>query len=312
MAKSAQDAGLTVDGTVKSMMDLQMKGGLISEKVLPHFAKNMSAAARANGGLDKAMLSNRVAMNRLMFSFQEAGNVIFKSGFGEGLTELFNAMAVSVVKLKPLWEALGQIIGSVFSLIADGVKWVTPMFVSMGEVLNSITNQIGSGREYLLAMVGPAAWIGRAFGGWATKLIPAVAAITSLLTIMKEIAFWAEEIDNLLFSKNKIGLLYDPRKGAANNTGANVAQHMLGAANTSNMSVGDSMMMSLMNMFSKGNIGVSVASGMGSAINAGQFMGNKLSITGTVNIDGRKVGEIVAQDPAMKDAIQSEIKMVQN
>ena len=312
MAKSAQDAGLTVDGTVKSMMELQMKGGLISEKVLPHFARNMSAAARANGGLDKAMLSNRVAMNRLMFSFQEAGNIIFKSGFGEGLTKLFNAMAESVVKLKPLWEALGKIIGSVFSLIADGVKWVTPMFVSMGEVLNSITRGLGESYAFLVAMAGPALYIYKLFGSKALKALPIVGQFVILLDLIKEVAFWAEELDNLLFSKNKIGLLYDPRKGAANNTGANVAQHMLGAANTSNMSVGDSMMMSLMNMFSKGNIGGFVASGMGSAINAGQFMGNKLSITGTVNIDGQKVGEIVAQNPSIKDAIQSEIKMVQN
>lgn len=311
MAKSAKDAGLTVNGTVKEMMELQMKGGLISEKVLPHFAKNMSAAARANGGLEKAMLSNRVAMNRLMFSFQEAGNIIFKSGFGDGLTELFNAMAESVVKLKPLWEALGKIIGSVFRLIAKGVKWVTPMFISMGEVLNSITSQIGSGREYLLAMVGPAAWIGRAFGGWATKLIPAVAAITSLLTIMKEIAFWAEEIDNLLFSKNKIGVLYDPRTGVNGNalidylTPFASPETINKQVKSFNPNSTDSSR--VQGWFkSQRNFGGSVPQSILDGVNRGQ------PIQIIIGADADKMGITVSQASAVQDMVDSKIKMVQN
>lgn len=312
MAKAAGDAGLTVDGTVKSMMELQQKGGLISDKVLPHFAKRMSEAARANGGLDKALLSNRVAMNRLLFSFQEAADVMFKSGFATGLTELFNSIAQSVVDLRPLWAALGKIIGSVFSLISDGIKMVTPSLIAFSNVFESITNQIGSGREYLLAMIGPAAWLGKIMGGFALKMNPWIAGITTALVLFKELAFWAEELDNLLFSKNKIGVLYDPRKGDNNNTSGNVAQYMLGAADTSKMSIGDSMMMSLMSMFSSGSMGGFVSSAMGSSINAGSFLNKQFTMTGTVVIDGQKVGEVAAKSDAVKDAIQSEIRGVQN
>ena len=93
MSKSAKDAGLTLDGSVKSMMALQQTGGLISAKVLPFFAKNMSEAARANGGLENAMNSNRVAMNRFMLSAKEAANTIFTAGLSSGLTEFFNTSA---------------------------------------------------------------------------------------------------------------------------------------------------------------------------------------------------------------------------
>lgn len=311
MAKSAQDAGLTVDGTVKSMMDLQMKGGLISEKVLPHFARNMSAAARANGGLEKAMLSNRVAMNRLMFSFQEAGNIIFKSGFGEGLTELFNAMAESVVKLKPLWEALGKIIGSVFSLIADGVKWVTPMFVSMGEVLNSITKGLGESYAFLVAMAGPALYIYKLFGSKALKALPIVGQFVILLDLIKEVAFWAEELDNLLFSKNKIGLLYDPRSGANSNA---IIDYLTPFASpetinkqVKSLNSGSADGSKVWDWFkAQRNFGGSVPQSILDGVNRGQ------PIQIIIGADADKMGITVSQASAVQDMVDYKIKMVQN
>lgn len=217
MAIAAKDAGLTVDGTVKSMMDLQQKGGLISDKVLPHFAKRMSEAARANGGLDKALLSNRVSMNRLLFSFQEAADVIFKSGFSTGLTELFNTMANSMVDLKPLWQSLGSIMGSIFKVVSNIIKYITPMFISLSNVLKSITDSLGDGASFLVAMVGPIGWMYKIFGSSIFTKLPIVGQFVLLLDLIKEVAFWAEELDNLLFSKNKIGVLYDPRSGVKGN-----------------------------------------------------------------------------------------------
>jgi len=300
MGLAAKDAGLTLDGSVASMMALQQTGGLISEKVLPFFAKRMSEAARANGGLDKAMLSNRVAMNRLGLSFQEAGDLIFKSGFADGLTELFNETAKSVVALKPLWQSLGKIIGSVFSLISDGVKYLTPMLISMGAVLKSVTDQIGSGREYLLAMIGPAAWLGKIFGGWGAKAIPFVGQIAILLGMVKEIAFWAEEIDNLLFSRNKIGVLYDPREGinaarVASGGGA-VAEGYINA-------------IPIMGDFLK-SIDKTVTDFTGLPR---FFVENKMpAVNVTIGADAERMGVTIANSGPVKDAIQSEIRAVQN
>lgn len=225
MAKSAGEAGLTVDGTVKSMMELQQKGGLISSKVLPIFAKNMSKAAKANGGLEKAMLSNRVAMNRFMFSVQEAANVVFTSGLSKGLTEFFNAAATSVVELKPLWESLGTVFGSVFSILSKGIKAVTPTLKAFGEVLKSITTAMGESYAWILTTTTAAGvlfGVIQKVGGaklFAMRTLPILGQITLLLSAIQEAAFWAEELDNLLFSRNKRGLLYDAATGKSNVAG---------------------------------------------------------------------------------------------
>ncbi len=44
-------------------------------------AKQMKAAARAGGALDKAVNSNRAAWQRLQTSVQNAMNIFFTSGF---------------------------------------------------------------------------------------------------------------------------------------------------------------------------------------------------------------------------------------
>ena len=151
MAKAAQDAGLSVDGSVKSMMDLQMQGALLSEKVLPHFAKRLSDAARNNGGLEKAMDSNRVAMNRFMFAMQEASNDFFTSGFSEGLTEFFNESAQFIRDNGNLWKALGKILGSVLSGIAKLINLLSPVFDAFGTVLRTVTDLLG---DFSGVMVG--------------------------------------------------------------------------------------------------------------------------------------------------------------
>ncbi|AHK11266.1 hypothetical protein S14_157 [Shewanella sp. phage 1/4] len=305
MAKSAQDAGLTLDGTVKSMMDLQQKGGLISEKVLPHFAKNMSEAARANGGLDKALLSNRVAMNRFMFSIQEAADIVFKSGFASGLTELFNTMAESIVDLKPLWESLGTIMGSLFRLIADGVKYITPPLISMGNVLKSITSALGDNYSWLLLTSSGAMVLYRTIdklGGlkfFAMRTLPMVGLLVMALDAIKQVAFWAEELDNLLFSRNKIGVLYDPRTGVNTDSVIDELIPLL----TSISSIKNQV-----NAVSSGNM-MGGAKGLEALFNANN---KPVTVKGNVYIGEEKVGDIMANNSAIKDTIQAEIKKIQN
>jgi hypothetical protein len=155
MAKAAQDAGLTVNGTVKEMMKLQQTGGLISSKVLPHFAKRMSEAARANGGLDKALLSNRVSMNRLTTSVQNSADTFFKSGFSEGLTELFNTTADMVSENQVLWDSLGKVASGVLKGISFVVENViNPVLSAMGSILHLITEVAGKFSAVAIAVFG--------------------------------------------------------------------------------------------------------------------------------------------------------------
>lgn len=284
MAKAAGDAGLTLDGTVKSMLELQQAGGLISSKVLPFFAKRMSDAAKANGGLEKALLSNRVAMNRVAFSFSEAADIIFKSGLSEGLTEFFNTSAKAIRDLSPLWKALGKVFGSVFKVLDRLMKLITPTLVALGEVFDSLSDSLGDFSAALLltapalsALFSPAVRTGllaltSVFG----RLLLPVLAVSKAI---QEIAFWTEELLNI--GGDKIGVLWDPRKG----TDQSVLENFFKFANQD--------IDTIINSKALGGSGIS------SLVNPGQPLEVKVDI----NIDGEKLAGSIANTEAMKDAI---------
>lgn len=220
MAKSAQDAGLSVNGTVKELMGLMQNGQVMADKVLPHFAKRLREFA--SGGLEKALQSNRVAMNRLVTTFQIAGNQIFMSGLSEGLTEFFNTSADSVKEMQALFKSMGAILGSVFKGLSLIIRKVTPVFVAIGEVLQDITGFTKEWSAALLVLVSPTvlgALISPAIrtglmviASTFTRILAPVVAVTQAV---KTAAFWMEELLNI-FTQRKIGLLFDPRvdKGA--------------------------------------------------------------------------------------------------
>lgn len=139
MAKAAKEAGLTLNGTVAEMMDLQKVGGLTSSKVLPHFARLMSEAAQANGALDEALESNRVQMNRFVTSIQNAADLVFKSGFSEGLSEIFKETANMIQENEVLWKSLGRVLGNFFKGFAWLIKHVVnPVLSAFGSIFNGI------------------------------------------------------------------------------------------------------------------------------------------------------------------------------
>ncbi len=171
MSKAAQDAGLSVNGTVAEMMDLQQRGELISTEVLPHFAKRLREAAAANGGLEKAMNSNRVAMNRMTTAFQVASDEFFNSGFGEGLTDMFNSIGKLMKDNSTLWESLGKIVGGVLkalSVVIDEV--LNPILSALGSILNLITTTLGDFSGILVAVVAKLGFVGKALE-WVWSLL---------------------------------------------------------------------------------------------------------------------------------------------
>ena len=72
-----------------------------------------------------------------------AGNEMFKAGFGEGLTDLFNTSSESLTDLIPLFKGLGRILGSVFHAIAKGLQLITAPLRLVGELLDRITEVTG-------------------------------------------------------------------------------------------------------------------------------------------------------------------------
>ncbi len=227
MAKSAKDAGLTMNGTVKEMMDLQMKGGLLSEKVLPHFAKNMREAAAANGALELKLKSNRTAMNRLKTAASLSGDTVFSAKFGEGLTQLFNTLIESLLDLEPLFKGFGRILGSVFKVISVGVDLITPPLRLVGVILDAITDTLGDFSFLVNGAfgVGIMAITGK-LGIFAGSLANIKKGMFALLApIMKVVLALGlvEELLNLLVFKDKSGILFD-----ANNPDKSTLQRGMG------------------------------------------------------------------------------------
>mgnify|MGYP006883085466 CR=1 FL=1 len=190
MSKAAQDAGLTLNGTVKEMMDLQQKGGLISSKVLPHFAKRMSEAAKANGGLENAMKSNRVAMNQMVTAAQMAADTIFKSGWSEGLTDLFKATGDMLMENETLLLSFGKVAGKVFK----GISWViktilNPTLSALGSILNSLNEVFGETQTaFALAGVGMMATVKLLTGSFTLLGISVNAALWPIVSTLGLIA----------------------------------------------------------------------------------------------------------------------------
>lgn len=156
MAKAAQDAGISTSGTVKEMLKLQQEGKLTSSVVLPHFAKQLRSAASANGALKEALKSNRVSMNQMITSAQMAADLIFKSGWAEGLSDIFKATAEMLKENEALWISLGKIIGKVFSGIAWVIKNViAPVVSAFGSILNGIVEILEGVGYWLSAAFAP-------------------------------------------------------------------------------------------------------------------------------------------------------------
>lgn len=166
MAKSAGDVGLTVNGTVAEMLDLQQSGGLISSIVLPKFAANLQAAAKANDGLEKAMKSNRVAMNQLGFSSQMASKKIFENGWAKGLTVLFKSLTAVLQDNGLFLEEFGSLAGKVFK----GLAWlidnvVSPVMSSLGSILHGLNAAIEKFGGWVAAVLLPLAKFSPILGG---------------------------------------------------------------------------------------------------------------------------------------------------
>jgi tape measure domain-containing protein len=317
MAKAAQNAGkidksLGLNEAVAAMLKLQEQGKLISSEILPEFGKVLSKSA--SKGLEGALNSNRVAMNRLMFSIQEASDVIFRSGFAKGLTELFNTLAESIVDLSPLWESIGKIVGSVFSLIAKGVALVTPTLLSLSSILKSISNGLGESWAFLVAIAGPALYLGKILGGYNLKMLPFVGQFVTLLGLIQEVAFWAEELDNLLFSRDKAGLLFDARTGKTDTnklidlftpfSSPEKIKQQQQAVSESGKTEQFSKLPSWFTTFISNQKAIGGIPTMNSL--------PPIAVHLSLNADAEKMGMIMANDPSVKDSIHTEIKQIQN
>ncbi len=308
MAKAAQDAGISVDGTVKSMMELQQKGALISSEVLPHFAKRLSDAAQANGGLNSALNSNRVAMNRMITSFQMAADTFFKSNFSEGLTDTFNSIADMIKKAAPLWRGIGNIIGSVLkgiSIVIDEV--LTPILSALGVVVDTVAKFFGDFAGIIAAVVFAVTPMGRLFGtlfktiSGGQGVFAGLAKAAGLIVAPLMIALGVLE---------EIAEFFNPTAGKKTLIGVNI-NDIMPDINAMNKTIKDNLDISTDDKKLQAKVQQKMYAprqgGSFSQATYGQAFAPK-EIRVPLFLNGTQIAEAVADETAIKDSMQREIE----
>lgn len=86
-------------------------GKLLAKDILPLVGKYFAEDARAGGALDKQLQSIRVATARLNQSWLNLLNNIFKGGFGQELTEIFNLLSATLEQNSENAETMGKFFG---------------------------------------------------------------------------------------------------------------------------------------------------------------------------------------------------------
>uniref|UniRef100_A0AAU8GEU0 Tail length tape measure protein n=1 Tax=Salmonella phage vB_SEnST11_KE22 TaxID=3161173 RepID=A0AAU8GEU0_9CAUD len=134
--KATQEAFNDTTIDVGKLMDMMKNGELKAAKILPFVAKYYAEAANKGGALQKAMQSNRVAMQRLTLTWMDFQNKIFQSGFGEELTKAFNNLARLVDTNGPLAENFGKLTAGIIQGFMDVALTITDVFILIGAVID--------------------------------------------------------------------------------------------------------------------------------------------------------------------------------
>ena len=187
----------TTNLTEKDLFDLMQQGKLFSKDILPEVAKQMKAAARNGGALDKAMKSNRASWQRLQTSMQNAMNIFFTSGFGNSLTSAFDAISTAVNGSVGAFEMFGHIAGKIVEGATDAFTELHDTVILTFRIIEYYAAKMGITGEQLKSWGEMAAYaagvtlfagsiwkLGGAFKWLLTMLNP----LTKLLGVMKGIA----------------------------------------------------------------------------------------------------------------------------
>lgn len=177
--KATQEAFGDTTINVEKLMDMMQKGELKAAKVLPFVAKYYADAARKGGALDKALLGNRVALQRLGQSWMLFQNQVFEGGFGEQMTKIFNDLAKVLDGNGTLAKNLGKFFGNMIEGAWDMVTYVHDAFVLFSSILDHYAEEWGIKGEtlsnifdwgsYILGIVIFTSFVAKLFG-WLTKI----------------------------------------------------------------------------------------------------------------------------------------------
>lgn len=167
MAYAARDAGKITGNTTAELQanlnKLMEQGKAISYEILPHFAKQLSIAARKNDALNYAIHElYSVQLGRAKIGMQEFQNSIWNSGMREGLSYMLRAFGDLLEVSKPLSTFLGYTLRNAiatlafpFKMLAGIVRDVAAMFgVELDGSLGAIAGKITGIISAVIMLVG--------------------------------------------------------------------------------------------------------------------------------------------------------------
>ncbi|APC44448.1 hypothetical protein [Pseudoalteromonas phage PH357] len=155
------------------------QGKLVSAEVLPKVAKEFQKAALEGGAFEQALKGLRVTEGQMMTSTQRAADTIFKSGFSEGLSELYKTISQILKDSTPALQKFGATMGRVFKGIAHILKVIEPFFNAFISNLEILTG------AYALYSIKK---LTTAFGGLGIAIRSAFLPVTAALFALEEIA----------------------------------------------------------------------------------------------------------------------------
>lgn len=117
-------------------------GQLVSSDVLPKVAKELRKSALAGGAFELALKGLQVTEGKFITQSQRAGDEIFKSGFAEGLSELYQTLSDELASTGKSQKDLGNIYKNFFKVITKSVKALTPFIEAAIQILSKLTDGV--------------------------------------------------------------------------------------------------------------------------------------------------------------------------
>jgi tape measure domain-containing protein len=124
----------------KELLAQVESGKLLAEDVLPKVARQMKKVAAV--GLEQKMLTARVAQGKFFKELESSQDLIFKSGFGEGVGEMFNEIALSMRESEDGMKGLSQVFKLVFKIIGELAEVIIPILDSLFYVLGAVSEKL--------------------------------------------------------------------------------------------------------------------------------------------------------------------------
>lgn len=142
-----------------------IKSGNLGAETIAKFGVEMQKMARQGGALEQALETNRKAQDRMNNSFKFFANQIFESGFGEGLTDLFQRIGDFLKANEGLATGLGSTAKVILTVLAGALEAITPLLGIMSALMGKLNQVTGGWASGLLVTAFAVKKVTGALGG---------------------------------------------------------------------------------------------------------------------------------------------------